>query len=242
MDGSHTFSGFTKETLSFFRRLKKNNTRDWFEANRHIYETHVLAPAKMFVSAMGPGLKEISPRIVAAPKVNKSIFRLNRDVRFSADKSPYKPNLGIYFWEGPLSRMDSPGFYIHLEPPVFLLSAGYYVFPDWLIGPYRKAVVDARQGKRLAAILKTIVEGTDMKIGGRHYKRVPSGYDPSHPNARWLLHKGLYAWVETSIPEAFFSPELVEYCAEKFKPLIPLHRWCVALLKSSGPPPPRVRA
>lgn len=240
MDRLRPFPGFTKETVSFFRRLKKNNTRDGFEANRHIYEAHVLAPAKMFVSAMGPWLKQISPHIVAAPKVNKSIFRLNRDVRFSADKSPYKPNLGIYFWEGPLSRMESPGFYVHLEPPKFMIAGGYYVFPDWLIGPYRKAVVHPRYGKELAAILKTIVEGTDFKIGGRHYKRVPPGCDAAHPNAGLLLHKGIHAASETGIPEEFFSPKLVDYCLEKIKFLVPLHHWCVALLRRSTPPPPRV--
>lgn len=241
MDGASTFSGFTKETVSFFRKLKKNNSRDWFEANRHIYDKHVLAPAKAFVSAMGPRLKSISPKIVAAPKVNKSIFRLNRDTRFSLDKSPYKPNLGIYFWEGPLSRMESPGIYVHLEPPAFLLAAGYYVFPDWLIGPYRRAVVHPKYGKELAAILKTIVEGTHFQIAGKHYKRVPAGYDASHPNASLLLHNGLHAWQETSIPEELFSPKLVDYCLEKLKPVAPLHLWCVALLSRSAPHPPRVQ-
>ncbi len=242
MEKANAFDGFSKETISFFRNLKRNNTRDWFEANRRIYEGHVLAPAKAFVSAMGPRLKRISPNIVAAPKVNKSIFRLNRDTRFSQDKSPYKPNLGIYFWEGPLSRMESPGFYVHLEPPHFLLAAGYYVFPEWLIGHFRKSVVHPKYGKELAAILKKIADSKNFEIGGRHFKRAPKGTDPSHPNADLLLHNGLHAWRETAIPDEFFTPNLVDYCIEKFKPLVPLHRWCVALLSRSGPPPPRIQA
>jgi uncharacterized protein (TIGR02453 family) len=241
MNPASNFSGFTKETVSFFRKLKKNNTRDWFEANRGIYENHVLAPAKAFVVAMGPELKKISPNIVAAPKVNKSIFRLNRDTRFSKDKSPYKPNLGLYFWEGPLSRMESPGFYVHLEPPKFLLAGGYYVFPQWLIAPYRKAVVHPKYGKELAAILKGIYELGGFEVGGRHYKRIPAGYDASHPNAGLLLHNGIHAGLETDIPEEFFSANLVEYCIEKFRPLAPLHRWCTALLNRSGPPSARIR-
>ena len=77
------FRGFTKETVAFFRGLKKNNTREWFEGHRDVYEQHVMEPAKSFVVALGNRLKEISPNIVAAPKINKSIFRLNRDTRFS---------------------------------------------------------------------------------------------------------------------------------------------------------------
>jgi uncharacterized protein (TIGR02453 family) len=236
------FHGFSRETVSFFRKLKKNNNRDWFESNRETYENHVLEPAKAFVAAMGPRLKSMSPNIVAAPKVNKSIFRLNRDTRFSLDKSPYKPNLGIYFWEGPLSRMESPGFYVHLEPPKFLLAGGYYSFPEWLIGPYRKAVIHPQYGKELAKILRKITGSKDFKIGGQHYKRVPAGYDGSHPNAGLLLHNGLHAWVETPIPEEFFSPRLVDYCAAQFRPLAPLHRWCASLLSRSNPPSPRVRS
>ncbi len=242
MNPAGTFSGFTKETVSFFRKLKKYNTRDWFEANREVYREHVLEPAKAFITAMGPGLKKISPNIVAAPKVNKSIFRLNRDTRFTADKSPYKPNLGLYFWEGPLSRMESPGFYVHLEPPKFLLAGGYYIFPQWLIGPYRKAVVHPKYGKELAAILEGIAHLGDFAVGGQHYKRVPAGYDASHPNAGLLLHNGIHAGLETDIPEEFFSANFVEYCAEKFSPLAPLHRWCAALLNRSGPPSPRIRS
>jgi len=241
MDEAAAFHGFTRETVSFFRKLKRNNNRVWFEKNRGTYEKHVLEPAKAFVAAMGLRLKGISPNIVAAPKANKSIFRLNRDTRFSPDKSPYKSNLGVFFWEGPLSRMESPGFYVHLEPPKFLLAAGYYVFPDWLIGPYRKAVVHPKYGKELAAILAKIGDRTDFKIAGRHYKRLPAGFDASHPNASLLLHNGLHAWWEAGIPEEFFSLGLVDYCVDKFRPLASLHRWCAALLRRSSPPSPRIR-
>jgi uncharacterized protein (DUF2461 family) len=136
--------------------------------------------------------------------------------------------------------MESPGFYVHLEPPTFLLAAGFYVFPDWLLIPYRKAVVDPKHGKELARLLKKVADRTDFMIGGRHYKRVPAGYDASHPNADLLLHNGLHAGREAAIPEEFFSPDLVDYCVDKFRPLAPLHRWCVALLRRSSPPSPRI--
>ena len=229
MSGESEFRGFSRETITFFRGLKKNNNREWFEAHRAVYEEHVVGPSKAFVVALGSRLKKISPNIVAVPRVNKSIFRLNRDTRFSLDKSPYKPNLGLYFWEGPRSRMESPGFYVHLEPPTFLLGAGYYAFPDWLIERYRRAVVHPEHGRRLAAILREIAKSSGFEVGGKHFKRVPPGYDPSHPNASLLQHNGLHAGWETAIPKEMFTPALVDYCYRRFKPLAPLHRWLSAL-------------
>lgn len=227
------FRGFSRETISFFRGLKKNNNRDWFESHRDVYENHVLAPAKAFVVAMGRRLHEISPHIVAVPRINKSIFRLNRDTRFTLNKTPYKPNLGLYFWEGPRSRMESPGFYVHVEPPTFLLGAGYYMFPDWMLERFRRAALHPERGKELAAILKKLAETTDFEIGGRHYKRMPPGYSSSHPNAPFFLYNGLHAGWETTIPSEFFTSGLVEYCFNKFKPLAPLHRWLSALARTA---------
>ncbi|OGD18831.1 MAG: hypothetical protein A2Y69_06225 [Candidatus Aminicenantes bacterium RBG_13_59_9] len=242
MAEDHGFPGFSRETIAFLRGLKKNNTRDWFESHRKNYNDFVLEPAKAFVVAMGLRLKEILPNIVAAPKINKSIFRLNRDTRFSPDKSPYKTNLGIYFWEGPRSRMESPGFYVHLEPPIFLLGAGYWMFPDWLLESYRKAVVHPKSGGELAKILKKIAETTDFRIGGMHYKRTPAGYDGSHPNAPLLLHNALHAGLEQTIPDVLLTPGLADYCYEKFKPLAPLHRWLSDLISRSAPPPDHFRS
>ena len=116
------FTGFSKDTIKFFDGLRKNNNKDWFEQHRDMYENSVLEPSKAFVVAMGARLRAIAPRIIAVPKVNKSLFRINRDTRFSLNKSPYKTNLGIYFWEGVRPRMECSGFYFHLEPPKMILG------------------------------------------------------------------------------------------------------------------------
>jgi uncharacterized protein (TIGR02453 family) len=224
-----TFQGFSRETVSFFSQLRRNNNKEWFERHRDIYEAHVLEPAKAFVLAMGNRLKTISPHIVAAPKVNKSLFRINRDTRFILDPSPYKTNLGIFFWEGSRSRMECSGFYFHVEPPKLLLGVGIYMFPDQLLQRYRQAVVHPKLGKELRLIVKKISKMGEFEIGTKHYKRVPAGYDRSHPNAGLLLHNGLHASRETDIPKEFFAPGLVDYCFETYEPLVPLHKWLVAI-------------
>lgn len=225
------FQGFSKETVKFFNDLRKNNSIKWFEVHRKEYEAFVMNPAKAFVVAMGEKLRTLSKDIIAIPKVNKSLFRINRDTRFSPNKFPYKTNLGIFFWEGSPSRMESPGFYFHLEPPIILLGAGFYMFPKYLFDTYRNSVVHPKYGKELAGIMAKISRDTKYQIGGKHYKRVPSGYDPSHPNAELLLHNGLHVGFETQIPEEFYSEKILTYCFKKFQPIYPLHRWLMALVK-----------
>jgi uncharacterized protein (TIGR02453 family) len=229
MSENPVFSGFTKETIRFFTALRKNNNREWFERNRETYETQVMNPAKAFVTAMGERLKTIAPRIVAAPKVNKSIFRLNRDTRFSQDPSPYKTNLGIYFWDGLRPRMESSGFYFHIEPPNLILGGGMYMIPDNLLGRFRDAVVDPKSGREIGKIVSAILAIPGITVEGLHYKRVPAGFDPAHPNAELLKHKGLYGGVEMEIPQEFFTARLVDFCFERFEPLAPLHRWLMKL-------------
>lgn len=229
MSDGAIFSGFTKETVRFFTALRKNNNKEWFDRNREIYDRHVMGPAKLFVTAMGKTLKKIAPHIVAVPKVNKSIFRINRDTRFSLDPTPYKTNLGIYFWDGNRSRLESSGYYFHLEPPDLWLGVGMYMIPDPLLGRYRKAIVDPKRGVEIAKITAAISTMAGFSLGGEHYKRVPAGFDPAHPNAALLKHKGLYASFEAKIPAEFFSARLVDYCFERYEPLAPLHRWLMKL-------------
>lgn len=107
------FNGFPKEYFSFFNNLKKNNSKQWFEKHRGEYDEFVMHPAREFVTGMGEKLRKIAPEVNAIPKINKSLFKINRDVRFSKDKSPYKTYMGIWLWEGDRKRMESSGFYLH---------------------------------------------------------------------------------------------------------------------------------
>ena len=91
------FKGFSKALVQFFRDLKDNNTKPWFDKHRHEYEENVLFPSREFVVAMGKRLRQIAPGVNAIPKVNQSLFRINRDTRFSKDKSPYKTCKGVRF-------------------------------------------------------------------------------------------------------------------------------------------------
>ncbi len=219
-----SFKGFSQEMLTFFEHLKKNNKKEWFDAHKKEYERFVMDPARAFVLDMGEKLRTIAPGIQAIPKVNQSLFRINRDIRFSNDKSPYKTNLGIWFWEGKRKRMECSGFYFHFGDGKLMLGTGMHMFsPEHLKG-YREAVVDKNHGRRLADAVAE-VSGKGYLIGVKHYKRVPRGLDAGHERAEFLLHKGLTAMKEQEIPKAFFSGAIIDYAFSSFKDMSPIHEW-----------------
>ncbi|MEW6145864.1 MAG: DUF2461 domain-containing protein [Thermodesulfobacteriota bacterium] len=225
MDSDGKFEGFPKGTFDFLRDLELNNNRDWFESSRSIYEDLVLRPAQEFVVEMGDRLKTISPRVSAIPLIDKSIFRLYRDTRFSTDKTPYKTHLGMLFWEGPRKKLENPNYYVQLNKSSIFLGAGEYRFTADLLRRYRDSVVHPRRGVELKRILDEITANESYKIGGGHYKRVPRGYDPDHPNAGLLLHNGLYTYYEGALPDEIYSSRFVDFCFSILKEMSPLQGW-----------------
>lgn len=171
MDGDGEFGGFSKETFDFLRDLELNNSREWFESNRGVFEDRVLRPAQDFVVEMGERLKTISPRVSAIPLIDKSIFRIYRDTRFSTDKTPYKTHIGMLFWEGPRKKLENPNYYVQLNKSSIFIGAGEYRFPADLLGPYRDSVVHPKRGAELKRILDRITVNPSYKIGGLHYKK-----------------------------------------------------------------------
>ena len=223
------FNGFPKEYFSFFNKLKKNNSKQWFEKHRDDYDQLVMHPARGFVTAMGEKLRKIAPEVNAVPKINKSLFKINRDVRFSNDKSPYKTYMGIWLWEGDGKRMECSGFYLHVENKNVLIGVGIKMFSKPLIDRYRRAVVDKNQGAALKSAVRKI-SAKGYLIDGKHYKKVPRGYDAEHPNAEFLLYNGLTARVEEKVPDVFFSDALIDYAYTHYKNMLPLHRWLKKVL------------
>ena len=229
MNPPPAFTGFPQKSLTFFKELAENNTKMWFDEHRGDYEHYVLGPARDFIVALGDRLKTIAPAIQADPRVNKTLFRINRDTRFRHDKTPYKTHLALWFWEGARPRMECSGFYFHLEPAKLLLGVGLYCFPKDLVDTYRQSVVHPREGKALAQALSKVKGTGTYQIGGKHFKKIPSGYDPKHPKAEFLLYHGLHAAVDCPISPEVFSAGLVDFCFGHFKNMLPLHRWLLAL-------------
>jgi uncharacterized protein (TIGR02453 family) len=111
-------------TVKFLKDLKKNNNKDWFEKNRKVYE-NAKANYLAFVTTVLNELQKIDNSLEGLePK--QCVFRINRDVRFSKDKSPYKTNMGASFSKGG-KKVQAAGYYFHLEPGQCFIGGGLWM-------------------------------------------------------------------------------------------------------------------
>jgi uncharacterized protein (TIGR02453 family) len=116
-------SFFTPAFFKFFDQLEKNNHKEWFDANRPTYEKEVKEPFKKFVTLILNELAKDQPDILK--DASKSIFRINRDIRFSKDKSPYKNHVGAVFSRSG-TKDTRPGYYLHLGAKEIFIGGGMY--------------------------------------------------------------------------------------------------------------------
>ena len=224
MAASAGFEGFPRGTVRFLSGLTDHNTREWFDAHRSDYEAAFLQPAMAFVEALGPRLHKIDPRVQAVPRINGSIMRINRDIRFSKDKRPYKNHLDLFFWSGRAKSWDSSGFFFRLTPDRLLLGAGIHGFMPPVLARYREAVLDPKKGAALVKIVQKLRDA-GYGIGTESYKRAPRGVPPDHPRAALLRHGGLHVQWEGKHPAELGKPALVGFVSKHLAACAPLHAW-----------------
>jgi uncharacterized protein (TIGR02453 family) len=214
---------FPQSAARFLASLKRNNRKEWFDEHRSDYEEQLLEPAREFVVELGSKLRKLRPHLHVDPRTNYGVKRINRDVRFSRDKKPYKDHQELWWWEG-VSKEGSPGYWFHLTPKSVSLAVGLYMAEPGLLERYRAAVVDDRRGRALDRIVKSI-ERKGYKLEGSSRKRVPRGFAPDHPRARYLKHDGIYAWTETPLPRGDF----LVHCFSHYRTLTPLQAWLMEI-------------
>jgi uncharacterized protein (TIGR02453 family) len=224
------FYGFPKQMLRYFSQLAQNNNREWFLSHKNEYEAYVLTPSRAFIVAMGNRLKKISRKIQAIPRINKSLFRIQRDMRFHKSGDPYNTNLGIFFWEGDeKKRTGNPGFYFHIEKRILLLCTGMHEFPPQQLMKYRNRISHPAACRELQKVLLKITENDHIIIQEKRLKKYPRGYDIHEENKQLIKNKGIQAICAIKTPEILHKPELVDFCYEKFSQMAPLHRWMVKM-------------
>lgn len=215
------FTGFPVEGRRFLAGLALHNDKAWFDAHREEYEQHVLGPMRAFVVEAGSRLRPKVKRLVADPRVGGSLFRINRDTRFSSDKSPYKSWAAARLWDGAGPGKElSPSFYLHLDSETVYAGGGLYQFDDTQLERFRGAVTD----DRLRHQLDRIVGKLDLELGGQALKRRPRGYAEDHPAGDWLRFKGLYAGCSLD-ERAAKSAKVLDHALEVYESLVPLHGW-----------------
>jgi uncharacterized protein (TIGR02453 family) len=207
---ARTHTSFGPELFSFLADLRANNNREWFAANKHRYEEHLLEPALDFIEAFAPRLEKISLHFRADPRPSGgSLFRIYRDTRFSKDKSPYKTNLGIHFRHEGAKDAHAPGYYLHIGPDEVFAGGGIWHPGTEAATRIREAIVADperwRSATRAGAFAKR------LELGGDSLKRVPPWADPEHPFADDLKRKDFFGWASLSESEVVAPDFIDEY-------------------------------
>lgn len=204
------------ELFLFLIELKNNNHKPWFEANNERYQAlrkEFLAFSEEMIAKIGAYDEEI---VGINPK--KTLFRINRDIRFSKNKAPYKSNFGTSISEG---KGDSPGYYVHIEPDNCFLAGGCYMPMPEDLAKIRN-YIDAT-GNELRQITENLDFVTEYGVlQGERLKSAPKGYPKDHPEAHFLAMKGFFVAHKVT-EEQVCAPDFVEYAANVFKSLQPLN-------------------
>lgn len=224
---------FPQASLGFLRGIGANNGKAWFDANRALYEAGYVEPGRAFVAEMGPRLATLSPNVQYAPKINGSISRINRDVRFSKDKRPYKDHLDLWFWHGERRGWDCPGFWFRLTADSVYLGTGMHGFQKEALESFRHSVELPRSGKALLEAVAAVRAKGDYSIGEKTRKRPPRGFEAPEDRAEFLLYERLTAGIQLP-SSAALEPEFADICFEHFAATWPIGQWLLAEISSEN--------
>lgn len=216
---------FPKETFDFLADLEANNEKAWFEANRERYEACWKAPALAFITALAEPMAGLEPPLKAEAKLNGSLRRINRDVRFSNDKSPYRPALHLVFWSGDHPNR-STGMHVVLHPKGVGYGTGLYVLAPKQLARYRDMVMDPVERRALVEALDE-ARAAGCTLGEPDLKRLPKGYAAEGRAAELLRYRSLVARTHgtDAKPQVVTGEGAVDWVMARTRALLPLMRW-----------------
>ena len=240
-----TFQGFTADSFLFFEELARNNQKAWFDANRARYDQHVVGAFRGLLEALTPALLDLNPHFEVGGKTNGSFSRINRDIRFSKDKSPYKSNFYLYVYDGRHDRGHAGRLYVGLSADC--VTVGFSIYGSWR-GP--KGALETLFRKRLAAHDQIFTTLLAKVVRARRYET----YWHREEKGEWAQHPGLprreedwqtlHAWVVRKVfppnSRALGTPAFARTVERIFTELYPLFiftsavtpKWEVELRKS----------
>jgi uncharacterized protein (TIGR02453 family) len=215
-----------EHTLQFLEQLQQNNNRAWMEINKPAYQEvrHILLKA---TGQLIQGIGEFDSDIASLQPAN-CIFRINRDIRFTKDKSPYKNNMGAYFAKGG-KKGGYAGYYLHLQPNNQSFIAGGIYDPSPEVLKKVRQEIDYN-GDKLALITEDKrFKELFGKLQGGSLQRPPKSYEVNHPHIDWLKLKSFIA-VHPITDAMVAQANFIDYTLNLFKALFPLNQFLNAAL------------
>lgn len=198
------FDGFSPKVREFFAELAENNNKEWFDEHRAFYTKNIREVCKSLVADMGEAFAENGLNFTADPK--KSIFRINRDIRFSPNKDPYKTNLGVYFKysAGGVSDrkpIEAPVLYFHLDAESSFVAGGVHGPDSASLKAIRQKISD--EYEEFLSIIEndTFINEFPKTLQGESLKNPPKGFDKEDPTIDVLKLKQFDAWSDVDFKD-----------------------------------------
>ena len=224
-----SFPGLPKEGFRFLAELGANNNRPWFKAHEQRYKAALKEPAEALELELAEALEERF-----GLEFRSKIFRLNRDLRFSKDKTPYNLYIRMSFCPAVPGQRNGVfaeghlGLYLSLEAEKIMTGCGVFGFSKDQLETYRQALL-TKAGKELAALVETAT------LQGQHLfepdlKKLPAPFGPDFPYPDLAKRKGLSLWREEPVPPELHGPEAVRFLADRLGRFSPLWAWLLEYL------------
>ncbi|MGB3302790.1 DUF2461 domain-containing protein [Gordonia sp. (in: high G+C Gram-positive bacteria)] len=203
------FTGFPEAALDFYDDLEADNSKVFWDAHRDTYRDSVAAP----MVALTDDLADM----FGAAKV----FRPNRDVRFSKDKTPYKTHQGAFVAVAPAT-----GYYVEIAAPGVKVASGFYHADTERLARIRRSIDEELHGAELEHILE-VLKRKGWEIGGDRLKTAPRGWSVDHPRIELLRHRSLTVTRNYGFADIIHTPELADQVRKHWRETRPLLDWLV---------------
>ncbi len=211
----------TKEALQFLEDLKANNNTQWMHANKKRYEDY----KKDYHNYIASILAEMKPldKNLESLEVKNCTFRINRDIRFSKDKSPYKTNIGVWLTQNKFKK-NSPGYYIHFEKGNSFIAGGVWCPDTDELKRIRKEIAFFYEDLEAIVDNKTFKKefSTLDRDEKNSLKKAPKDFDANHPAIEFLKLKSFTASQKLA-DNTFFNPNFSKMVAQKLIALKPIN-------------------
>jgi uncharacterized protein (TIGR02453 family) len=204
------FTGFGEHAIDFYDGLEVDNSKSYWEDNKHVYAADVRAPMEALLTELSPEFADESSRV--------TVFRPYRDVRFAKDKTPYKTHCGGVIEAG----RGAGAYYVEVGPPGLRVGGGCFHLESDQLARFRTAVAEDLHGLQ-EIIAKLARSGWEIK--GDRLKTKPRGYDAGHPRIELLKHRSLYAMRVWEPDDALHERETFNRVRKAWRALRPLNEW-----------------
>lgn len=215
-----SFQGFTPAGLSFLRQLVDNNSKEWFESHRGIYNDNLLTPFRALVENLAPAMLKLDDQFETRPAIGKTLSRIYRDTRFSNDKSLFRNRMWLTFKRHTKEWTDAPVYFFELTPTFFQYGLGYYSASKATMDRFRHLML--RRPEEFAKAAASC--RAPFVLEGESYKR-PLKKDQDPALATWYNRKSFAVLAQDTRLESLFSPTLAAELQRAFLQLEPLYRF-----------------